>query len=395
MYNHADFYSLTENSHRLVLNIIRINREISGAEIARISGFQPSTILYILRILDRKGFIEISRTGNSTGRGGKKPVLWKIRPGIGSMLGLEVLRDKIRYVKLDFAGTLYEQGEIPLRASFTADNIVTSLLSIIRDIVPTDELNSRSFLGISLGVPGLVNSVQGVLQYSALLQVRNIEISEKLSKMLGKPVFVVNDANAGALSISWYHDPVREKLAEHIVYLTYNNGAKNLGAGLVIDHELYTGVAGTAGEILEPLPNLTDLIETSVKRLGHDYALLNDGHNPEKITFRTLVEYAGKGCRLSTSVVDKVCEIISEEIASLAALLNPNLIVLGGDITCSQELLVKQILPGTSRKAYKMLKMGFVMPEIRFSSYGEYSVAIGATAMILRKIIKSQNYKTR
>ncbi len=224
----ADFYSLTENSHRLVLNLIRISKEISGAEIARNTGFQPSTILYILRILDKKGFIDISRTGNSTERGGKKPVLWKIKPGIGKMLGLEILKDKIRFVKLDFAGTLYERGEKLLPASFTADNILPTLVSVIQEIVTEADLNSKSFLGIGIGVPGLVNSEKGILQYSALLQVSNIEISEKLSRILGKPVYIVNDANAGALSISWYNDQVSEKLPEHIVYLTYNNGAKNL-----------------------------------------------------------------------------------------------------------------------------------------------------------------------
>jgi N-acetylglucosamine repressor len=390
----ADFYSLTENSHRQVLNLIRIYKEISGAEISRNTGFRPSTILYILRILDKKGFINISRTGSSTRRGGKKPVLWKIKPGIGKMLGIEVLKDKIRFVKLDFAGTLYEQGERPLPVTFTEENILSTLEKVVKDIITEDELNSRSFLGTGIGVPGLVNSNSGVLQYSALLQVRNVEISERLSKILDKPVFIVNDANAGALSISWYNDQTK-KLPEHIVYLTYNNGSKNLGAGLVIGHELYTGIAGTAGEILDPLPNLGELIRACIKKIGHDHALLIDNHQPEKVSFRTLVDYARKGCMLSRMTVDKICDIISEEITRLAGFLNPNLIVLGGDITCSHELLTGHILPRTSKRAHKMMKMGFVMPEISFSSYGEFSVAIGATAMILRKVIGSQNYKTR
>jgi predicted NBD/HSP70 family sugar kinase len=391
----ADFYSLPEKSHRLVLNLIRISREISGAEIARNSGFQPSTILYILRILDKKGFIEISRTGSSTERGGKKPVLWKIRPGIGKMLGIEVLKKKVRYVKLDFAGTLYEQGEKMLRADITSENILVTLAAAIRDITPEEELKSRSFLGFGIGVPGLVNSNTGVLQYSALLQVRDLEIGEKLTKMLGKPVYIVNDANAGALSISWYNDKLGERLPEHIVYLTYNNGAVNLGTGLVIGHELYTGITGTAGEILEPLPSLGELIHAATRKIGHDHALLRDHHQPDTVSFRTLVDYTGKGCRLSAMTVHKICDIISDEIARLAALLNPNLIVLGGDITCSKELLTGHILPRTSKKAGKMMKMGFILPDICFSSYGEFSVAIGATAMVLRSVLKSQNHKTR
>lgn len=389
----TDFYSLTENSHRQVLNMIRISREISGAEIARNTGFQPSTILYILRILDKKGFINISRTGNSTERGGKKPVLWKIKPGIGKMLGLEVLKDKIRYVRLDFAGTLYEQGEKILPVSLTADNMINTLESVIKELVHEEELKSRTFLGIGIGVPGLVNSNKGILRYSALLQVRDIEISENLTRNLGKPVYIVNDANAGALSISWYND--EKKLPEHIVYLTYNNGAKNLGAGLVINHELYTGIAGTAGEILEPLPSLKELIQESVIKMGTDHALLNDNHTPEKVSFRTLLEYSKKGCMLSSVTVRQVCDIISEEIARIAALLNPNLIVLGGEITFSEELLTDHILPGTSKKAHEMMKMGFVLPEISFSSFGEFSVAIGSTAMILHKILRSQNHKSR
>jgi predicted NBD/HSP70 family sugar kinase len=391
----ADFYSVTEKSHRIVLNLIRISKEISGAEIARITGFQPSTILYILRILDKKGFIDVSRTGSSTYRGGKKPVLWKIKAGTGKMLGIEVLKDKVRFVKLDFAGTLYEQGEKHLPEPFTPDNILSVLVSVINSLVDSDELSDKSFLGVGIGVPGLVNSDQGVLKYSALLQVRNIEISHKLSRIFGRQVHIVNDANAGALSISWYNNQIINRLPEHIVYLTYNNGAKNLGAGLVIGHELYTGISGTAGEILEPLPVLGDLLLASIKKIGSHHAILADNHQPDKVSLRTLVDYAHKGCLLSSMTVNKICNIISEEIARLAGLLNPNLIVLGGDITCSPELLTDHILPLTSKKARKMMKMGFVLPEICFSSYGEFSVAIGSTAMILRQVIGSQNYKTR
>jgi hypothetical protein len=46
-------------------------------------------------------------------------------------------------------------------------------------------------------------------------------------------------------------------------------------------------------------------------------------------------------------------------------------------------------------KTGKMLKLGFVLPAISFSSFGEYSVAMGATAMILSKILRVQNLKTR
>lgn len=394
MYSGTDFASLTENSHKLVINVIRTHREISGAEISRITGFQPSTILYILRILDRKGFICISRTGDSTQKGGKKPVLWKIKPDIGLMLGIEVFSSKFRFVKIDFAGNIHSQGEKSFPAKIGQDNTADALEQFIRDTLTKDELNAKSFLGIGIAMPGLVDSNQGIIRYSALLQIRNLELGNRLRKSLGKPIYFVNDANAGALSISWYHAG-EEKLPEHIVYLTYNKESKNLGAGLIINHGLYEGIAGTAGEIFDPLPDLETLITRAVKKYGNDFPLIRDNADPGSVSFKKIVDYAFDGCRLSTYIVHKICDLISEEIARITGMLNPNLIVIGGDITCRPELLTAFILPEASRKSGKMAKHGYVLPNISFSSFGEFSVAMGATAMILSKILHYKNNKSR
>ncbi len=394
MYSGTDFTSLTENSHKLVINVIRTHREISGAEISRITGFQPSTILYILRILDRKGFICISRTGDSTQKGGKKPVLWKIKPDIGLMLGIEVFSSKFRFVKIDFAGNIHSQGEKSFPAIIGQDNTADALEQFIRDTLTKDELNAKSFLGIGIAMPGLVDSSQGIIRYSALLQIRNLELGNRLRKSLGKPVYFVNDANAGALSISWYHAG-EEKLPEHIVYLTYNKESKNLGAGLIINHGLYEGIAGTAGEIFDPLPDLETLITRAVKKYGNDFPLIRDNADPGSVSFKKIVDYAFDGCRLSTYTVHKICDLISEEIARITGMLNPNLIVIGGDITCRPELLTAFILPEANRKTGKMAKLGYVLPSISFSSFGEFSVAMGATAMILSKILHYKNNKAR
>jgi glucokinase len=275
------------------------------------------------------------------------------------------------------------------------ENAVPLLENFICSILSEEEVSKKSFLGIGIGMPGLVDSFQGLVQYSALLQIRDLQIGESLKRRLGKPVYVVNDANAGALGISWYHNPVFEKLPKHIVYLTYNKESKNLGAGLIISHELYEGIAGTAGEIFDPLPNLEILISTAVKKLGSNFPLVKEYADPADVPFKKLADYALDGCKLSDYTVEKICDLISEEIARITGLLNPNLIVIGGDITCRPELLNAYILPGCSRKTNKMLKMGYVLPVVCFSSFGEFSVAMGSTAMILSKVLRIQNHKTR
>jgi predicted NBD/HSP70 family sugar kinase len=358
------------------------------------TGFQPSTILYILRILDRKGFIMVSRTGDSTQKGGKKPVLWKIKPEIGQMLGIEVFRRKLRYVTIDFAGNIRAQGEKDLESDITGDNAADNLASFITSILHTEEMSGKSFLGIGIAMPGLVDSNRGIVEYSDLLQFRNFSIGDQLRKRIGKPLYFVNDANAGALSISWYHRH-DEKLPEHIVYLTYNKDSKNLGAGLIINHALYEGVAGSAGEIFDPLPDLPELVKKAIVRFGADFPLVQENEHPENISFKKLADYAFNGCKISAYAAEKICDHISDEIARITGLLNPNLIVIGGEITCRPELLTRFILPGSIRKTGKLADMGFILPEICFSGYGEFSVAMGATAMILSKILRSQNSKSR
>ncbi|NJK96574.1 MAG: MarR family transcriptional regulator [Bacteroidales bacterium] len=107
-------FNLTENSHKQVLNLIRLYREISGAELARLTNLRPSTVLYILRILDEKGLIEISGTGESTTKGGKKPTLWKIKSNIGYVIGLEILVHKIRMVLTGIEGAFWIKRNIYL-----------------------------------------------------------------------------------------------------------------------------------------------------------------------------------------------------------------------------------------------------------------------------------------
>jgi len=388
-------FSVSENSHKRVLNAIRLRGELSGAELSRLTGLQPSTILYILRFLEKKGIIAYSRTGDSTSKGGKKPILLKIKAGIGMMLGVELLAHSLRYVVIDLAGNIFKKGEKPYTRALRNESIAGALAETLDDLMQLDAFSGHDFLGIGLGIPGLVDSHLGLVKYSALLEVSNMFLAGQLERLLGKPVFLINDANAGVLSIAWYHDGVGDELPDNIVYLTYNMGSKNLGTGLFIRQELYEGISGTAGEIISPLPGIGDLVHAAASRFGKEFPLLLNHTVPENVPFKVIFGYMQDSCKLSQYVVEKTCNLIAEEIIRITGLLNPSLIVLGGDITCEDELLSRCILPQILRKTGNLTKMGYELPSIRFSTFGEYSVAMGSTAMILSRMLKSQNHKPR
>lgn len=379
--------SLTENSHKQVLNLIRIYREISGAELARLTNLRPSTVLYILRNLDEKGLIEISGTGESTTKGGKKPTLWKIRSNRGYVIGLEILVHKIRTVLVGLEGNFIDKGEHIPASKINDKNLIEELTRAIAGIIEKNKILQENIIGVGIAVPGMVDSKNGHIHYAAALGVENFALKLKLESKLPLRFTIGNDANAGAMDVKWYTEPT-QKLPANIVYITYNQGAKNLGAGLIINNALYSGVSGAAGEIFYPLPKIPAIVEKGIKKLGSDHPLLQNA-KPEDIKISEVMNLAKKGCQLSTFIVEEICKVIADEIARIAGFINPDLIILGGDITLQEDLLRKYIIPFAHEKTSGYLKHGYFMPEIRFSQFGKFSVAAGATALLLSELIEN------
>jgi predicted NBD/HSP70 family sugar kinase/predicted transcriptional regulator len=376
---------LTENSHKQVLNLIRLNKEISGAELARLSNLRPSTVLYILRTLDEKGLIEICGTGESTTKGGKKPTLWKIKSNIGYAIGVEILAHKYRTVLARLDGSFIDKSEHIPAAKVNDKNIVEELSKAISEMIEKHKLNNSEILGIGIAVPGLLDWKNGFIHYSAALGIENFPLKLKLESRFPYHIIVANDANAGAMDVKWYTEP-GQNLPANIVYITYNQGAKNLGAGLIINNSLYYGVSGAAGEIFYSLPKISSLIERGIKKLGTDHLILQK-NEIENIKIADIMQFAKQNCALSINVIEEICKIIADEIARTIGFINPDLIVLGGDITMQEEILKKYIVPFTHEKTTGYLKHGYFMPEIRFSQFGKFSVAAGATALLFSELM--------
>ncbi|MFW6103926.1 MAG: ROK family transcriptional regulator [Bacteroidota bacterium] len=154
---------IAEEKHKLALKLIRDYGELSGARIARSIGLQPSTVMYILRRLHNLGFIEYSRTGDSTKRGGKKPVLWKISGSFAYVLGMEVLVDKIRYVLTDFSGKIIARRGVPYENYLKNDHVSEAILENIKEVIEKNFLETNKILGIGIGITGLIDNIPHIL----------------------------------------------------------------------------------------------------------------------------------------------------------------------------------------------------------------------------------------
>ena len=264
--------NIKEKSHRKILNAIRMCGEVSGAQLARLKKLQPSTLVYILRSLEKAGLIEMSRLGISTAVGGKPPKLWRLVAEKGYTIGLEIVPNEIRMSVTNFACKLIHQQISSNIEIHNSEQIVSSTKEIIFNFIKKYKLSHDKIIGVGIAIPGLVDSKQGLIHFSIPFFLKNNPLGKMLKEALNLPVIVANDANAGALGVKWYQDNT-EILPSNIVYLTINELFRGIGAGLIINGQLYEGISGSAGEIYEELPNLNILLERGKKQFKDELNL--------------------------------------------------------------------------------------------------------------------------
>ncbi len=379
------FESLTP-SQKQVLNLIRINGEMSGADIARYTGLQPSTIVYIVKTLSSLEYIEVSKTGISTSKGGKRPTLLKINPNTGIIIGVEVLLEAFRVSVINFAGEHVFQNKIELQRPIDKSNIIPELVKLISSIKQNKELKKKNILGIGIALPGLVSSSKGAVLYSTKLNLHNFLLKETLETQLKLPIIIANDANAGVLGVKWFPDNQDAK-ANNIIYLMYNQDAPNLGSGIVVNNQIYEGISGTAGEITLNLPILSELINETNKKFIDQKKMSPNDTISSKLHLNELIELAiEKNSLIAENILGNLCQSISKIVSFLVGFMNPAHIVIGGDLAEFKILIDRYIFKQVTEQMPDYISHGFVMPEIKISRFGVYSVSVGATAIVLREL---------
>lgn len=371
---------LKDSSQRVVLNLIRLHKELSGAELSRLTGLQPSTIVYILRALKNKKLIEKKGVGASTNRGGKKPTLWRIRAKSRWCLGLEILPTQIRVIATSINDQVGFKESVIIQKGINKKNIIHHVIKIVEPFLK-QQSNNLILTGIGIAIPGIIETETGNILYSSSLDLKNFDLVTPLEAALGIPVIIGNDANAGALALQWYPDSTKH-LYNNKVFIMYNQEAKNLGSGLIINNSLFIGSSGTAGEIFSPLPNILDLMKEGIRQ-SDEKSILKQEDTEDTQDLTCLSELAEKGCPASYYVLTAVCNYIAREMINITGLINPDLIVLGGDLPKPDYWIKKAILPVVRKEMDSKLKRGYLIPEIRASELKEYAVAMGANALIL------------
>ena len=286
--------------------------------------------------------------------------------------------DKPQYlVGVDFGGTKIYAGvfkstlhcvgtsKISTKAQRGDNAVIERIARCVQDAVDECDISLKQVRGIGIGAPGAVDPETGRVIFAPNLEWEDVPLKKELEKALGVPVFVENDCNICMIGV---YETELDAKPRHAVGIFLGTG---IGAGLIINGELYSGFNRTAGEIghmvlqaggpkcgcgnsgcFEALASRTAIfrqIQTAVK--AGQKTLLTDmlGKDLEDMRSGDLRKAIRRGDKFVEKIVEEAAQYTGIAVANIINLLNPEVIVLGGGIMEALEDQMMSIIHETAQ----------------------------------------------
>ncbi len=364
-----------------LLEHIRLHGPLSRAQLARATGLSKPTVSQALANLERGGLVrqigEIRPVG-----GGRQAVLYAVDPSAGYVVGIDIGRRWLHVAVADMAGMIIRRDSAENHAT-SAGALVEMVASLAHATVAAATLRWSEVVHTVIGTPGVLDAGSGRVQFASNLpDWGRAGLVDMFQAQLGPSLAVDNDANLAALGELIFGCG---QTTQTFVYLLVGTG---VGMGIIINGALYRGAHGAGGEIgFLPI----GLVESGASARTLRYGKLEDFASaegivrsavaagmPEAQTSRQIFDAARAGNVPALSVVEQAAAHIALAIASVAAILDPEVIVLGGGIGQNIDLLRPLI-------EQQLQKMTPLRPRVIGSMLDQDVILLGAIATGLAK----------
>jgi predicted NBD/HSP70 family sugar kinase len=377
-------------SARRVAEALRGHGPRTRAELVALTGLSRPTVVAGLAELAAAGLVTEQVGATTRPLGGRPAAVVRLTRAAGVALGVDIGRRHVRVAVADLGHEVLAEHSVGLDGE--ADDHPTEALNraakLVDEVLTEAGAQRASVVGVGFGIPAPITR-DGRIGSPALLPAwADLSPGEELARRLELPVRLENDANLGALGeYVWGAG----RGCAHLVFVKLATG---IGMGIVLDGRLYRGAAGTAGE----LGHVTLDARGPVCRCGNrgcvelaagGRALLASAQltRPDVTDLATLVRYAGEGdpgCR--RLLIDAGTQL-GLALGGLVNLLNPQRIVLGGELGHAVDVLREPLQRGLSDTAMAAAVAAVdVVPGelgLRAAALGGVALALGADTAAL------------
>lgn len=376
--------SLRELNRLRVIETIYRHPATSRAEITRHTSLARQTVSTVIDELLRAGIVEehVAPEDARPRNTGRPPILLSLVADAAFAVGLDFGHQHIRVAICDLSGQSIADDVVPAEVDHAPTQSLDCAEELVRRALSSAGIEREHLLGMGMGLAAPINRTSGELEANGILPGwRGIRPATEMQARLGVPVQIENDANAGALG---------EKLfgagrgIEDLVYIRLSAG---IGAGMILSGRPYHGSLGVAGEIGHVLSDRQGPIcrcgnrgclETIASPVAVAALLERSFNRP--IPIPTLLELVAAGDRGACRAVADAGEAVGTALAALVNILNPQLLLVGGELAATGEVMLEPIREAIARHCVAPASASV---RVAAGTLGPRAEVLGAAALIL------------
>lgn len=310
------------------------------------------------------------------------------------VLGIDLGGTFIKGGVADRSGQVLATEKVATQSQKGADFVAKNIADLCKSLLVKTNLNQEQVIGIGIGVPGMIDSINGIVIFSGNLVWENFNLVEGVKKHIDLPIKIANDANVATLGETIFGSG---KNYSNTVMLTLGTG---VGGGVVIDGKLLEGNKSVGAELghmvihsggeqcscgrkgcLEAYSSATALIRDTKRAMEQDenskmwqIGSLDKVDGQTAFKFQAIDETAKK-------VVDNYISNLAVGITNFANIFRPETIIIGGGISAEGDNLIKPLKALVQKEIFAGAKGPSV--NIVSASLGNSAGILGAVALWL------------
>ncbi len=379
-----------------ILDSIYDQGEASRTDLAEKSGFAPSYISALVSDLRARNLV--TEGGRSLSRAGRRRVLLNVAPDLAHLVGIRIGRANTRIVVTDFNGKVLSLKRVPTEVSLGKERVFNLIERELGIAIKSDP----QIRGIGVAMSGVINRNSGTLLFWPKVPGWNdVPIKDHIEKKFGLPVVLEDSVRTMALAEEKFGDAKGRK---NFVYVIVSMG---IGAAIYINNRLYLGADDLAGELghttidergelcscgnrgcLEVYSSgwaIINRIKSGLAQGVHSsLSQLVNGHS-DQISIEAIVDAAKSGDQFAHTVLWEAGLHLGNGIASIVYLLNPEAILLGGEVPrVAKNYLLKPLFHSFRGRTFHR-SVGNL--KVVVSRLGGEAGAVGAAIVSAKKLL--------
>ncbi len=388
----------------IIFNYLRENEPISRAKISKDLNISAPAVSRVIEKLIGDGYVV--ETEKAETKSGKKPTLLEINSRKGFVIGIDLGKEKLKVALTNLNGKTIERykGFKISNNKDIGEKLIIEIRNILNKWDKKSNLNKNTLKAICVGIPADIDIETGRIIAAPLYgNWKDLNLKEILGSEFNIPVYIENDVNLSALGEKHYGEG---KSFKDFIFVEISNG---IGAGIVIDNHLFRGSLGSAGEVgftiinadnlgfkvknkgfLEKFASVERIKKKAIREIrnGRKTIITEMVKNDiEKIEPYMVCEATTRGDELANNIICEMVIFLSIGIINLILIINPQIIVIGGDI-CNLPEVNRLFLEPIIEKIRSSIP--FKIPEIKLSLLGEDAGVVGASFQAIESLLTNK-----